>query len=753
MQNNNLPEILIISSYPPRECGIATYSQDLLQALQTQFNQSFKVTVCAVENEYEKHHYNQDVDYVLDSSDAHSYHKLAFSDINANVAIKLVLIQHEFGFFVNQKPALLHLIQSIQVPVIITFHTVLPNPNVGLKLHIQYLAFAVQSIIVMTQHAAQILQNEYHIDAHKITVIAHGTHLVKHVSPELLKEKYGFEGRSVLSTFGLISSGKSIETTLRALPAIIKKHPNVLFLAIGKTHPTVMKHEGELYRNSLEQIVKELNLQQHVKFVNYYLPLKTLLEYLQLTTIYLFTSKDPHQAVSGTFAYAISCGCPIVSTPIPHAREVLLNDTGILIDFENVNQLQDAVIRLLDNTTLGEEMRLNGMHRMASTAWENTAIAHALLFEKYANDGIFLRYSLPEINLKHVNNLTTDFGMIQFSKINRPDLESGYTVDDNARALIAICMQYEITQAPKDLDLIHTYFSFIKFCMQSNGRFLNYVDSEHQFTEQNSENNLDDANGRVIWALGYLISATNMLPAYLVEDATQLLDRALLNIPSIHSTRAIAFTLKGLYYYDRVSPTHKNKVLASILAHRLERMFEHESGQGWDWFESYLTYANAVLPEGMLCAYQITGESLFKDVAKKAINFLIHTTFGCTTIKPISNKSWKHKNGITASFGEQPIDVSYTILALDRFYEVFYDELYLKKVFTAFTWFLGNNHLHQIVYNPRTGGCYDGLEEHHVNLNQGAESTLSYLMARLIINKHENEYIISEMVEQEHAYM
>jgi glycosyltransferase involved in cell wall biosynthesis len=753
MQHNKLPEVLIISSYPPRECGIATYSQDLLHALQTQFNQSFKVTVCAVENEYEKHHYSHDVDYVLDSSNSHAYHKLAYNDINTNVAIKLVLIQHEFGFFVNQKPALLHLIQSIHVPVIITFHTVLPNPNSGLKLHIQFLAFAVQSIIVMTQHAAHILQNEYHIDAHKITVIAHGTHLVKHVSPELLKVKYDFEGRTILSTFGLISSGKSIETTLRALPAIINEHPDVLFLAIGKTHPTVMKHEGEIYRNSLERIVKELHLQQHVKFVNYYLPLKTLLEYLQLTTIYLFTSKDPHQAVSGTFAYAISCGCPIVSTPIPHAREVLLNDTGILIDFENVNQLQDAVIRLLDNTTLGEEMRLKGMHRMAYTAWENTAIAHALLFEKYANDGLLLRYALPELNLKHVNDLTTDFGMIQFSKINRPDLESGYTVDDNARALIAMCMQYEITQAPEDLDLIHTYFSFVKFCMQSNGRFLNYVDSEHHFTEQNSENNLDDANGRVIWALGYLISTADMLPYELVKDATQLLDKALLNIASVYSTRAIAFALKGLYYYDCVSPSHKNKVLASILAHRLERMFAHESEHGWDWFESYLTYANAVLPEGMLCAYQITGEVLFKEIAKKSFNFLIHTTFGHTTIKLISNKSWKHKNGKTATFGEQPIDVAYTILALDRFYEVLGEELYLKKMFTAYTWFLGNNHLHQIVYNPCTGGCYDGLEEHHVNLNQGAESTLSYLMARLTVQKHEEEYVITKTFEQEHAYV
>ena len=234
----------------------------------------------------------------------------------------------------------------------------------------------------------------------KITVIPHGTHLVPHLDKHFLKNKYKLTGKKVLSTFGLLSSGKSIETTLEALPDVVKTNPDVLFLIIGKTHPSVVKQEGEKYRKMLEAKVAELQLQQYVQFINYFLPLPDLLEYLQLTDIYLFTSKNPNQAVSGTFSYAISCGCPVISTPIPHAREVLKNDAGIIFDFENSQQLSEAIISLLKNEELRKNIGSNGLHRMASTAWENSAIAHALLFEKIWDDEVSLRYNMPAINLE-----------------------------------------------------------------------------------------------------------------------------------------------------------------------------------------------------------------------------------------------------------------------------------------------------------------------------------------------------------------
>ena len=324
------------------------------------------------------------------------------------------------------------------------------------------------------------------------------------MTKRFLKEKYGFKGRKVLTTFGLISSGKGIETTLDALPAVVKTNPETLFLAIGKTHPGVIKSEGEKYRNMLEEKVRSLNLENHVKFINQYLELPELLEYLRLTDIYLFTSKDPNQAVSGTFSYAMSCGCPIISTPIPQAREMLDEHTGIIIDFGHSQQLAAGVIRLLNNDSLRKEMSLNTVHKIAPAAWENSAIGHALLFEKTLGHKFSLQYSPPDINLTHIKQLTSNFGMIQFSKINQPDIGSGYTLDDNARALIAICMHFEFTRNEKELKLMNIYLNFIKYCQQPDGAFLNYVDKDEQFTIQNRKANLQDASGRAIWALGYL---------------------------------------------------------------------------------------------------------------------------------------------------------------------------------------------------------------------------------------------------------
>jgi len=757
-----LPEILFITSFPPRECGIATYSQDLVTALTKKFNQTFKIRLCALESENEMHNYTEGftsdqpkIKYILNTDQPNAFIRMA-RIINRNDDIKMVLVQHEFGFFENREVDFKQFLNILTKPVVIVFHTVLPHPDDTLKMNVQQISSSAGSIIVMTNSSAEILINDYGVSRKKITVIQHGTHLVIHSDQDELKRKYNLTGKKVLSTFGLLSSGKSIETSLNALPMIIKENPDVMFLVIGKTHPTVVLHEGEKYRKMLEEKVEELQIKNHVKFINQFLPLPILLEYLQLTDIYLFTSKDPNQAVSGTFSYAISCGCPIVSTAIPHAREVLKNDAGMIIGFEDPQQLADAVNKLLDDEQLRKNIGSNGLHRMASTAWENTAIAHARLFEKNSAEQISLEYTIPEINLEHIKKLTTDFGMIQFSKINQPDLNSGYTLDDNARAMISMCLHYETTGDINDLLLINTYLNFIEFCIQPNGRFLNYVNDRELFTIQNNESNLDDANGRAVWALGFLISNKKILPKTMVETAIRLLDLSLNHIEMIHSTRAIAFAIKGISYYHNAIPSASNIVLTEKLANRLERMYAHECEGHWKWFETYLTYGNSILPEGMLCAYLITKNNRYKEIAKASFDFLLLKIFQKNSIHVISNKGWLHKSGswsieegiwktdpatgyrtkAIVLGGEQPIDVAYTILAMAQFYKVFEEETYLEKMKIAFSWFLGNNHLHQIIYNPRTGGCYDGLEEHNVNLNQGAESTISYLMARLTVEKY-----------------
>ncbi len=739
-ENTNVQiEILVLTSYPPRECGKATYSWDLIRSLKEKFSNSLALKVCALETGDEKHLYSTEVKYSLNTSIAADFEQLAITINNDNL-IKIILIQHEFGFFARQEEAFLQLISKLTKPVVIVFHTVLPHPDEQLKSKVKQIAWVCRSIIVMTNTSADILMNDYGISHQKISVIAYGTHLVPHLSKNILKEKYGLSGRKVLITFGLHSSGKGIETTLDALPAIVKQCPNILFLVIGKTHPEVVKSEGEKYREMLEQKVERLELQYNVRFINKYLALPELLEYLQLTNIYLLTANDLSQAVSGTFAHAMSCGCPIISTPIPHAKEILTKETGIIIDFRNSQQLADAVIRLLNNDSLRRTMSTGILQKTVSTAWGNSAIAHALLFEKISGEKLTVHYNLPDINLNHLKNMTTHAGIIQFSKINQPDIISGYTLDDNARALIAMCMYYKSTNDKKGLKYIRKYLGFIKHCQQAEGNFLNYADRENHFTGQNKDVDLDDSNGRAVWALGYVVSLIGLLPAQIIAEADIIIEKYFCRIEAVHSTRAMAFSIKGLYYYHNTIRSPENLVVVKTFANHLVQMFNHKSGKKWEWFEGYLTYANSALPEAMLYAWLLTGNAVYKEIAVSSFNFLLSKLFSKNGLEVTSNKKWLKKKHDLGRFGEQPVDVACTIMTLSKFYDVFKNEDYHLKMETAFQWFLGRNRLHQIVYNPCTSGCYDGLEESDVNLNQGAESTVSYLLARLSIEKHVNSY-------------
>lgn len=731
-------EILFISSFPPRECGIATYTQDLVNALEAQFNSTFDCVVCALESDNLHHTYEIEPKYILQTNDRNSFAKAAFH-INRNQNIRLVVVQHEFGFYADEEDAFQTFLQDLVKPVILVFHTVLPIPDQARFKLVNAMASAADAVLVMTSDAAHILIEDYGIKSAQISTIAHGTHLLPSVDQNALKVRYGLQNRSVLATFGLLGPSKNIETTLRALPAIVAEVPDTLFLVLGKTHPSLLKHEGEAYRQQLEALVKSLKLEHHVRFINEYLPLATLLDYLQLVDVYLFTSKDPHQAVSGTFSYAVSSGCPIVSTPIPQAKDVLSQNNGLIFDFEDDQQLSIAVLKLLKNEKLRKELSTNGLQKMAATAWNNAAIAHAQLFKKLSPVPLELQYKIPELKLSHLENMTTDFGMLQFSKIARPDLESGYTADDNARALLAVCQHYSMFGDELDLKLASTYILYLEHCLQPNGRFLNYVGPDREFTLQNFIENLDDSNGRAIWALGYVSSLKGILPDFLTQEADTLLERVVPYLDKIHSTRAMAFMIKGLCYQAKP----ENKLVIQTLANRLVQMYKHESSSGWLWYEHYITYGNSVLPEALLSAYISLGREEYKEIAVESFDFLLSKLFVDNTFRAISNRGWMVRDRIhdAPKGGEQPIDVAYTLLALELFYVHTNKAQYKDKAEIVFSWFLGNNHLHEIVYNPVTGGCYDGLEEHNVNLNQGAESTISYLLARLAIARiHNREY-------------
>ncbi len=746
MNQKSKNEILFVSSYPPRECGIATYTQDLMNAITDKFGKSFSIKVCALENSPILRNYGDEVKFVMDTS-----HYIDVAEkINKDENIKVVFIQHEFGLFAGEYGEdILYFLYALHKPVIIAFHTVLPQPDNKRKNLVNAIINISHWVVVMTENSKKILESEYFIPSQKISVIHHGTHLIVFTDKNKIKCRYNLRGKYVLSTFGLLSSGKSIETALDAMPSIIKKFPNVVYIIIGRTHPEIVKQEGENYRSFLELKVLELGLHKYVKFVNTYLSLENLLEYLQLTDIYLFTSKNKHQAVSGTFSYAMSCSCPVVSTPIAHAREMLNDEAGIIFDFENSEQLAHGVIELLSNPDKRRQMSLKALEKISPTSWQNSAIAHSVLFQNLIKSEQSLKYFVPEISLDHIKRLTTNTGIIQFSEIHTPDLNSGYTLDDNARALIALTKHYELTEAFADLKLIEIYLNFIKFAQQPNGQFLNYVDRHGNYHEKNKYVNLEDSMGRAIWALGEFILHKNLFSDNLLKIAEEVIIKALPNISKFLSPRAMAFAIKGLYFFNLIKKSDGINFLIKELADNLVSKYKRSLDADWKWYEDYLTYANSIMPEAMLFAYLETGNQMYKTTAKSSFDFLLSMIFTDKNIHVISNRGWHIKGEEKNNFGEQPIDVAYTILSLDLFYAVFGNKEYKNKMETAFSWFLGNNHLHQIIYNPATGGCHDGLEEHNVNLNQGAESSVCYLLARLTIEKYKE---VEEEIKEESLF-
>tara|TARA_R110000868_G_scaffold20539_4_gene86867 strand:+ start:14182 stop:16410 length:2229 start_codon:yes stop_codon:yes gene_type:complete len=732
-------KMLIVSSYPPRECGLATFSNDIINAVKTVFGSTLPIEVCALQNEENEVNYNLEVTFTLLTSKLDQY-PLTAEKINERKDIGLVCIQHEFGLYGGEYgDYILAFILALNKPIVTIFHTVLPNPNEKRKKIVQAIIDLSDKIIVLTKKSQEILITNYAAPISKIKIIPHGNHNVLWEQKQYFKNKYHFSDKIVLSTFGLISENKNIETILFALPEIITNHPELIYLIIGKTHPEIIKNEGEKYRKKLEFIVKELYLDSHVIFINEYLELKQLLEYLTLSDIYLFSSKDPNQAVSGTFTYAMSCGCAVISTPIPHAVESIEDGTGILLtEFENPNEFRNAIMSLLDD----KEKRINMGKKAFSlahiTSWENIAIQYRLLFDLLTNKEEDLKFCLPPIKLDHIKKLTTDFGILQFSKFSQPDPESGYTLDDNARALINMVMYHSQFPDEEVLVLANTYLNYIEGIQRENGWFDNYKDFNQQLTKQNTEVNLEDANGRALWSLGTVIAHKQTLPIEFVVRAKKCWDKAIMRIEDISSPRAIAYALKGLYNYYSIYKEEATEILIEKLADELLRHYHINSEANWCWYEDYMTYANNVLPEAMMYSYLVTGKQKYRKIAIVTFDFLLSHYFMKGQIKVISNRGWFKKENERVFYGEQPIEVATTIITLDLFNDVTKNTKYKDQLKLAFIWFLGNNHLKQIMYNPENGASYDGLEDKHININQGAESTLCFFKARLIMEKYKS---------------
>ena len=720
-------KILYMSTFPPRECGIATFTQDLTKAFDNKFAPIIKSKILAMNNDDTNiYNYHSDVIYEVSDTDISEYIEMA-KEINKKKSIKLVCVQHEFGIFGGEYGSyLIAFLEVINKPVVITFHSVLPGPNEKLKKVVCAIAEKVHHIVVMTEKGIDILRNDYGIKT-DIKLIPHGIPSIDFEKSTKEKTKLGYKNKILLSSFGMMNSGKGYEYVIDALAEVVKKFPNLLYIIVGETHPVIRKKEGEKYRNFLEKKVIDLGLKNNVKFYNKYVKLNEIISYLIATDLFICSNQEPNQITSGTLVYALGAGRAVVSTPFPHASDIINHERGILTKFGDSDSFKQAIIKVLSDNKLKEKMEKNAYSYTRHMTWPNVALSYRNMFNTYLDTQEKYDTTFPKIKLTHLAKMTDNFGILQFVTHTTPDKSSGYTLDDNARAMIAICMHYEKFKDKSKLKLIKTYLDFIKYVQKENGKLYNFVDYNKNI---NMDHWTDDAHGRALWSLGFLMSIKS-LPLNLREEAEEIFKASLKVVDDMQSPRAIAFTIIGLYFYNKVKPNQE--LISKIKTHSdfLLRIYNETSCTEWKWFERYLTYSNSKLPESLLFAYLATKDKKYLKVALTTLDFLINITFSEDRFAPIGHDGWYIRHGHKAHFDQQPVDTASMVQTLILANEITADKKYLKDANTAFKWFLGNNALNQTVYDDSTGGCYDGLGESSVNLNQGAESTISYLLARL----------------------
>ncbi len=728
-QNKSL--IAFLSTYPPRQCGIATFTADLTNAIDQMFSPSLETKIVAMNvDKVNPLPYSDKVIIQISQPEEKDYVEAA-EKINNLDRVKLVNIQHEFGIYGGEYGSkLLSFLEKVKKPVVITLHTVLPNPNEKMHSVVQSIAKYSKGIIVMTDLSKQILGREYGLNPSQIHVIPHGIHNVPYTTPEQAKSTLGFSGNFVLSTFGLLNSGKGVEYVIEALPPIVKVFPNIRFLVIGATHPVVLKNEGERYRNLLISKVYNLDLKDNVLFFNNYLHPNHLLKFLEATDIYLSPSLDPNQTVSGTLSYALGSGRPVISTAFAQAKEDITDKVGMLVDFKKPQAFTDAIIKLLNDDKLRLQMSKNAYFRTRYRTWQNVALSYLKYFSQFVPELILEQRKLPSIKLAHLTKLTDSFGIIQFAKLTEPDISSGYTLDDNARALVVATLHYKKFRTPFSLKLASIYLNFICRVVKPDGYFNNYVNPNHAVDEQiNHQENLEDASARALYALTQ-VSTSKQTPKRLRKQAHSIFEQSFRKNITFSSPRAIAFYIKALSCL--LSEWKEPRTLAALRHHceQLVTLYNKSHSPDWEWFESYLTYSNAILPEALLLGYKITGERNYLEVFEKTFNFLAKHTFKDGIYIPIGQSGWFPKGGERQYFDQQPEDAAATVEALNTMFQITKGEHYKELAHKAFNWFLGDNVLGQVVYDWSTGGCYDGIGEKSINLNQGAESTISYLLAR-----------------------
>jgi glycosyltransferase involved in cell wall biosynthesis len=732
-------KIAFVGDHLPRKCGIATFTSDLLAAVAAAYPQSkcLAVSVNDIRGGYE---YPEVVRFEIEEQDLSSYLRAAdFLNISN---VDIVCLQHEFGIFGGPAGGhILAFLRELRMPVVTTLHTVLQDPRPDQRRVMQELISLSTRLVVMAERGRQMLQDVYEAPSAKIDLIAHGIPDVGFVDPTYFKDQFGVEGKVVLLTFGLLSPNKGIEYVLNALPQILAEFPDVVYIVLGATHPNELREHGEAYRVSLELLAKLNNIEKNVIFYNNFVDLENLKEFIGAADLYITPYLNEAQITSGTLAYTFGAGKAVVSTPYWHASELLADGRGVLVPFADAQAIAREVIGLLRDDTRRNAMRKNAYRIGREMVWSNVAQLYMQSFELSRLEGAAQSRKslitktldqrpreLPALKLNHLSRMTDSTGVFQHAIFGVPNFSEGYCTDDNARAFILAVLLGELGEDTERVRTVaSTCAAFLHHAFNAHTRrFHNHMSFDRRWIDDQGS---EDCQGRALWALGVGVGRSPFRSFQMM--AGQLFALALPALTEFTSPRAWAFGLIGIHeYLRRLSGDSLVNQTRETLTCRLMKLFESNAKPDWCWFEDELSYDNAKLAHALILSGHSTGQSAVFERGLQALRWLNAIQISEKGhFRPIGSNGFYHRGGTRATFDQQPIEAQAMVSACLEAYRTTSDFWWYEQAQRAFDWFIGWNDLGLELYSSESGGCRDGLHVDRVNGNQGAESTLAFLLS------------------------
>lgn len=763
---NKQLKVLFIGTYVPKECGIATFTSDLLNSVSGE-NNNVHCEVIALNDPSETYNYPEEVVFQIQRDRIEDYYRAA--DYINQSDIDIVCLQHEFGlFWGNAGDYIFSLISGINKPVISTMHTVIREPEPEYRIAIEKLIRYSQKLIVMSQTAVEMLKDVYKAPDDKIELIFHGVPDYPFNNCDKYKKKLNLKGTPLVLTFGLLSQNKGIESMLEALPEVVSQYPDLVYLILGATHPIIKKNFGETYRQYLQNKVSELGLEKNVVFHDKFVEKEELCNYILASDIYVSPYLSKEQIVSGALTYAIGMGKAIVSTPYWYAQEMLSDNRGLLVDFGDTEGFRKSLLHLIENPEECDNMRKKAYDFGRKMTWKNVGKKYNTVFIKAlknygaystSNKFSFLPNQLPEVKLDYLKLLTDDVGIIQHTNLGVPARHHGYSTDDVGRALVALTQLIDSQKKAEKLwKLITTYMSFLEHAQTDTGHFHNFMSYKREFLDEKGS---EDTLGRAIYGLGHVVSCP-YLSKNIRTLAHTLMSKTRPEMEKLNYPRSKAYTICGLYEmlragvdadeFESVFNSRRDAIKSvdslvskdtfeSIFinhANSLVDLYEANHKEDWDWFEPTVTYSNAKLSESLLLAYNYTKDRTYRNVGLATLDFLTEIQWKGDFFDIVGNQGWYSYSGKKPIFDQQPIEAGYLTQAYVSAYEILREKKYLELARYSFEYFLGRNRLKTVMYDYSTGAVCDGLNCDGMNYNQGAESVICFLMALSSLNKHFN---------------